>query len=218
MASLKLSEIFFSVQGEGSRSGLPCVFVRLHGCGLRCRWCDTPYALDHTTGGDVVDIDTILGDVARSGCRFVELTGGEPLEQEAVHELIGRLCDEGYEVAIETGGHVDISDVDPRAILIMDLKCPASGMARRNLWTNIEYLKPGDEVKFVIADREDFEWSCAMLREHRIHERVGTVLFSPVFGTLANVDLVRWILDERVPVRFQLQMHKYIWSPDTRGV
>lgn len=218
MPSLKLSEIFFSVQGEGSRSGLPCVFVRMQGCGLRCRWCDTPYALDHKQGGDVADLDDILARVAHYGCRFIELTGGEPLEQEASFALVTRLCDEGYEVAIETGGHVDISEVDPRAIVIMDLKCPGSAMARKNRWSNIEYLKPGDEVKFVIADREDFDWACAMLREHRIHERVGTVLFSPVFGELANVDLVRWILDERVPARFQLQQHKYIWAPDTRGV
>ncbi|MCZ7556730.1 MAG: 7-carboxy-7-deazaguanine synthase QueE [Bacteroidia bacterium] len=218
MTTVRLNEIFHSIQGEGSRAGLPCVFVRLHGCGLRCFWCDTPYALDHKNGGEVLPLDEVIARVESFGCNFVELTGGEPLEQEGAFELMTELCDRGHTVAVETGGHVDISRVDSRVIVILDLKCPASGMTKKNRLANLEYLKPTDEVKFVIADRADYEWACDLMKTERIGTRCGEVLFSPVFGSIEAADLARWILDDRLRVRMQLQLHKFIWHPDTRGV
>ena len=217
MSILRVSEIFHSIQGEGSRAGLPCVFVRLHGCGLRCVWCDTPYALDHRNGGEEMAVGDILHRVAAWNCDFVELTGGEPLEQEGCFDLLTRLCDAEYTVAVETGGHVDISRVDSRVIVIMDLKAPGSGMAKRNRFENLDYLKSGDEVKFVLASREDYEWARATVREHALTERCG-VLLSPVFSTLAPRDLAQWVLEDGLRVRMQLQMHKFIWDPDARGV
>lgn len=217
MSMLRVSEIFHSIQGEGSRAGLPCVFVRLHGCGLRCVWCDTPYALDHRSGGEEMDVEHILHRVAVWNCDFVEVTGGEPLEQEGSFDLLTRLCDAEYTVAVETGGHVDISRVDSRVIVIMDLKAPGSGMAKRNRFGNLDYLKSGDEVKFVLASREDYEWARATVREHALTERCG-VLFSPVFSTLAPRDLAQWVLEDGLRLRMQLQMHKFIWDPDARGV
>jgi 7-carboxy-7-deazaguanine synthase len=218
MTTIRLNEIFHSIQGEGSRAGLPCVFVRLHGCGLRCSWCDTPYALDHKEGGEPLPLDEVIARVDSFGCTFVELTGGEPLEQEGAFELMTQLCDRGYTVAVETGGHVDISRVDSRVIVILDIKCPASGMTKKNRLANLEYLKPTDEVKFVIADREDYEWARDLMKTERIGTRCGEVLFSPVFGSIEAADLARWILDDRLRVRMQLQLHKFIWHPDTRGV
>jgi len=215
---MKINEIFHSIQGEGSRAGKPCVFVRLHGCGLRCTWCDTPYALDHRLGGEPMAADEILARIARYKCDFVELTGGEPLEQTGVLELMTMLCDRQYSVALETGGHIDISTVDPRVTIILDIKCPASGMVKRNRLENLEYLKPSDEVKFVIAGREDYEWMRATLEKTNLRRYCREVLLSPAFGILHPRDLASWILEDALDTRMQLQMHKYIWDPDTRGV
>ncbi len=218
MSALRISEIFHSIQGEGSRAGLPCVFVRLHGCGLRCTWCDTPYALDHRKGGEMMDTGDVLSRVAAYRCGFVELTGGEPLEQEAAFPFLTELCDQGFTVAVETGGHVDIARVDPRVVVIMDVKCPDSGMEKKNRPGNLAYLKPTDEVKFVIASRGDYEWTRAFIDRERLRARCGEILLSPVFGAIEARDLARWILEDHLPVRMQLQMHKFIWAPDARGV
>jgi 7-carboxy-7-deazaguanine synthase len=215
---LKLSEIFFSIQGEGTRAGEPCIFVRLHGCGLRCSYCDTPYALDHRVGGEWRSFDEIRKEVERYPTRFVEFTGGEPLEQPEVHELMRELLDDGYTVAVETGGHIDIATCDPRVIRIVDLKTPSSGMMKRNRMENIEHLTRLDEVKFVCGSHEDYEWTRDIIREHNLPARVAAVLISPVFGSIEPVELVNRILDDGLDVRFQLQMHKFIWEPDKRGV
>ncbi|MBL0174941.1 MAG: radical SAM protein [Ignavibacteria bacterium] len=214
---LIVSEIFHSIQGEGSRAGLPCLFIRLQGCGLRCRWCDTPYALDFG-GGTEMDEEELLAQAAESGSRFIELTGGEPLEQPAVYPLLSLLCNDGYTVAVETGGHVDINRVDPRVILIMDVKCPGSGMEKKNLLANLDYLKPTDELKFVLVDRADYEWARDFVRGRDLPSICREIIFSPVFGRLDNRALAEWILKDKLPVRMQLQMHKYIWEPDARGV
>ena len=215
---LKLNEIFFSVQGEGLRAGRPCIFVRLHGCGLRCTYCDTPYALDHRVGGEWTSFEQIREQIARHPSRFVEFTGGEPLEQPEVHLLIRELLDDGYTVAVETGGHIDITGVDPRLVVIMDLKTPDSGMMKRNRLENIPLLRPHDEVKFVCASHEDYEWAREIIRTHDLTTRVAAVLISPVFGRIEPVELVNRILEDGLDVRFQLQLHKFIWDPDMRGV
>ena len=211
---MRITEIFFSIQGESTHAGKPCVFVRLTGCPLRCVWCDTAYAFH---GGTERSLDSIVGEVERHGCRLVEITGGEPLAQPEVHALISALADRGYTVLIETSGAIDIAPVDPRATLIMDLKCPGSGMADRNLWSNIPKLKPTDEIKFVIKDRTDYDWAAATVRERALTDR-HTVLFSPVFGDMNPQTLAEWVLADRLPVRCQLQLHKYIWDPAMRGV
>lgn len=211
---MRLTEIFFSIQGESTYAGRPCVFVRLTGCPLRCAWCDTAYAFH---GGAERSLASIVAEVERYGCRLVEITGGEPLAQPEVHSLITALADRGYAVLIETSGALDITPVDPRATLIMDLKCPGSEMADRNLWANIPRLKPTDEIKFVIKDRADYEWAVTKVREHALTDR-HTVLFSPVFGELDPRALAEWVLADRLPVRVQLQLHKHIWDPAMRGV
>ena len=211
---MRITEIFFSIQGESTQAGRPCVFVRLTGCPLRCVWCDTAYAFH---GGTERSLASIVAEVERYGCRLVEITGGEPLAQPEVHSLITALADRGYTVLIETSGALDISPVDPRATLIMDLKCPGSEMADRNLWANIPRLKPTDEIKFVIKDRADYAWAVTKVREYRLTDR-QTVLFSPVFGELDPRALAEWVLADRLPVRFQLQLHKHIWDPAMRGV
>lgn len=215
---LKVSEVFHSIQGEGTRAGMPCTFVRLHGCGLRCTWCDTPYALDHRTGGTWMSFDEILVQVQSHPTPFVELTGGEPLEQPEVYPFMEQLLDLGYVVAVETGGHVDISRCDPRVIRIMDLKTPSSDMSQRNRLENIVHLCERDEVKFVCATMEDYEWSRERIREYDLSARVGAVLISPVFGAIEPIALVERILADGLDVRFQLQMHKFIWHPAARGV
>jgi len=215
---LKLSEIFFSIQGEGTRAGMPCVFVRLHGCGLRCSYCDTPYALDHRSGGTWTSFDEIFAQVRRHPARFVEFTGGEPLEQPEVHPLMQQFLEQGYTVAVETGGHIDIAQCAPGVIRIMDLKTPDSGMMKRNRMENLQLLTAQDEVKFVCSSRADYEWAREVIQQHRLPERVAAVLISPVFGSIQPVSLVEWILADGLDVRFQLQMHKFIWEPDTRGV
>ena len=215
---LKLNEIFFSIQGEGTRAGMPCVFVRLHGCGLRCSYCDTLYAIDHREGGEWRSFEEITEAIDRYPTRFVEFTGGEPLEQPEANVLMRELLDAGYTVAVETGGHVDIATCDPRVIRIVDLKTPSSGMLKRNRMQNIEHLTKLDEVKFVCGSIEDYEWMRDIVREHALPARVAAVLVSPVFGAIEPVALVERILEDGLDVRFQLQMHKFIWEPEARGV
>jgi 7-carboxy-7-deazaguanine synthase len=214
MTTLTINEIFHSIQGESTHTGRPCVFVRLAFCNLRCTWCDTAYAFDE---GEPMTVDAILERVRSYACPLVEITGGEPLAQPGVHDLMRRLCDKGFEVLLETGGSIDIAPVDPRVKRIVDLKCPGSGMERKNLLSNLEHLRPGDEVKFVLSDREDFDWSAEMIRTQNLERRCA-LLMSPVFGRLEPVDLAGWILASGLAVRMQLQMHKYIWEPATRGV
>lgn len=213
-----LSEIFYSIQGEGTRAGMPCTFVRLQGCSLRCVWCDTPYALDHRTKKIEKTGAEIIEEIESIGCRFVEFTGGEPLEQASVLPLMALLCDMGYVVAVETGGHVDIGSVDQRVICIMDVKCPDSKMESLNRRENLDILRKHDEVKFVIASRVDYEYARAVIREYALENRVEAVLMSCVFDKITFLELVTWILEDQLHVRFQLQMHKFIWSPETRGV
>jgi 7-carboxy-7-deazaguanine synthase len=212
---LTVYEIYLSVQGESTHAGRPCTFVRLAACDLRCAWCDTAYAF---TGGRKMSEDDVIAEVDRLGCRLVEITGGEPLLQKDVYPLMERLLAMGHEVLLETGGHVPIDDVPEAVVAIVDVKCPASGEASRMHWPNLDELSPHDEVKFVIADRADFEYARDVVRRHELEARSAAVLFSPVHGALAPSDLARWILEERLPVRLQIQAHKYIWSPDARGV
>jgi 7-carboxy-7-deazaguanine synthase len=212
---LRINEIFFSIQGESTRAGCPCVFVRLTGCNLRCHWCDTEYAFHE---GRHLTVDQIVEQVRGYGCNLVEVTGGEPLLQKGVHSLFPALLDAGFTVLLETSGEQDLSRTEPRVIKIMDLKCPSSGECPRNRMTNLRCLSTHDEVKFVIADRCDFEWACTILNQYKLPQQVSAVLMSPVFGTLPPAELASWILTERLPVRMQLQMHKHIWPPDMRGV
>ena len=212
--SVVVTEIFHSIQGESSFMGYPCVFVRLTGCPLRCRWCDTDYAF---SGGTRLAVDEVLARVAAYNCHVIEVTGGEPLAQGASLELMKRLADAGYTVLLETSGAYPIEDVDPRVHRIVDLKCPDSGEQARNRLENLKHLGPRDELKFVVANRSDYDWARAALDEHRLAGRVR-VLFSPVHGELDPKELAAWMLADRVEARFQLQMHKYIWSPETRGV
>jgi 7-carboxy-7-deazaguanine synthase len=212
--TLVINEIFFSIQGESTQTGKPCVFVRLTACDLRCMWCDTAYAFDEGKG---MSIDSILQKIKEFKCNLVEITGGEPLLQDNVHLLMRRLCDENFKVMIETGGHRDISRIDQRVMRIMDIKCPGSRMEKRNRWENIEMLTDHDEVKFVIADRADYDWAKHVLLQYQLNKRC-TILMSPVFGNIENRTLAEWILHDHLNVQFQLQIHKYIWDPKTRGV
>ena len=212
--TLLIHEIYRSIQGESTFAGLPCVFVRLTACHLRCRWCDTPHAFGQ---GEPLTLNGVVGRVLAEPCELVEITGGEPLLQDEVFPLMTRLADAGRTVLLETSGAVDVSRVDPRVRIIMDLKCPGSGECEQNLYSNLELLKPTDEIKFVIADRRDFDWSCDQVRTRGLAERFA-VLFSPVFGELAPRTLAEWILESKLPVRLQIQQHKYIWDPSARGV
>jgi 7-carboxy-7-deazaguanine synthase len=211
---VRVTEIFHSIQGESTHAGRPCVFVRLTGCPLRCTWCDTEYAFH---GGADMTIDEVLTRARAYGCGLVELTGGEPLHQPAAYPLIERLCTEGFEVLVETSGAIDIVLVDRRARLIMDIKCPGSAMVDRMVWSNLSKLSSRDEAKFVVKDRHDYEWARELVRREDLAARCQ-ILFSPVFGELDPRSLAEWILDDRLAVRFQLQLHKIIWSPDMRGV
>ena len=211
---VRVTEIFHSIQGESTHAGRPCVFIRLTGCPLRCTWCDTEYAFH---GGVDMTIDEVVARTQAYGCGLVEITGGEPLHQAAAFPLIERLCGEGFEVLIETSGAIDIAPVDRRARVIMDIKCPGSMMADRTLWSNLSHLSHHDEAKFVVKDRADYEWAREFVRRENLTARCH-VLFSPVFGDLDPRILAEWLLEDRLPVRFQLQLHKIIWSPDMRGV
>ncbi len=217
-STFNVSEIFHSIQGEGTRAGLPCTFVRLQGCTLRCSWCDTPYALEHRTSERIMTGQQIIDAVREIGCSFVEFTGGEPLEQPAIVPLMRLLCDEGYLVAVETGGHCDISVLDERVIAIVDVKCPGSKMDRLNDLDNLTRLRPHDEVKFVLASRRDYEFARDLLRSYQLDTRCASVLMSCVPDRLPMAECVAWILEDALPVRFQVQMHKIVWSPETRGV
>lgn len=212
---LTINEVYLSVQGESTWAGLPCVFVRLTFCDLRCSYCDTEYAFYE---GKKQSLGEIVAAVLAYDCPLVEITGGEPLLQKNVLPLMTMLADAGRTVLIETSGAHDISAIDPRVHRIMDLKTPGSGEVERNLFSNIAHLTERDEVKFVIGSREDYEWSRAQLQEHRLAERCRAVLFSPIFGRIDPRQIVEWILADKLPVRFQLQMHKFIWTPTARGV
>jgi 7-carboxy-7-deazaguanine synthase len=207
---LKLTEIFLSLQGEARDAGWPTVFVRLTGCPLRCQYCDTAYAFH---GGEWWDIDAILAEVARHGVRHVCVTGGEPLAQKRCIGLLSRLCDAGYDVSLETSGAIDISDVDPRVSRVLDIKTPGSMEVARNHWENLALLTPHDQVKFVICDRADFEWGRDTVARHRLNERCD-VWFSPSFTQIQPRELADWIVAERLPVRYQLQLHKILWNDE----
>jgi len=209
---LRISEIFYSLQGETSRVGLPTVFVRLTGCPLRCTYCDTTYAF---TGGHNMEIEQILEEVARHGTRYVTVTGGEPLAQKNCLELLQALCDAGYDVSLETGGALDVSKVDARVMKVLDIKTPGSGETGKNMWGNLAHLNPHDEIKIVLCDEADYVWARQQLMEHSLDKKCA-VLFAPVQGKLSPADLAGWILRDHLPVRMQVQLHKLLWG-DERG-
>ncbi|WP_039918328.1 7-carboxy-7-deazaguanine synthase QueE [Cellvibrio mixtus] len=208
-ASLKITEIFYSLQGESSTVGLPTVFVRLTGCPLRCGYCDSEYAF---YGGERLVLDEILARVAAYKPGYICVTGGEPLAQRECLTLLGLLCDAGYSVSLETSGALPVDDVDPRVVKVMDLKTPGSGEVGRNRWENISLLSQQDQVKFVICNREDYEWARFKLDEYQLNTKVAEVLFSPSFGQITPLELAEWILADNLPVRFQLQLHKILWN------
>ena len=213
---LRVTEIFCSIQGESTHAGRPCTFVRLTGCPMRCTWCDSEYTF---TGGEHASIDEVLRQVHNFGCRLVEVTGGEPLAQREAFDLIKRLCEESYEVLIETGGYVSTKDLDQRAKIILDVKCPASGEAERNHWPNLTRLRPDlDEVKFVVADRADWDFARQVVKDYDLERRAKAILISPAWGQINLPDLAEWIVESGMNLRMQLQLHKHIWGPDARGV
>ena len=212
---LTINEIFHSIQGESSHAGRLCVFVRLTGCDLRCSWCDTPYSFHE---GRKMSVDEVIAAVEAYGSPLVEITGGEPLLQEEVYPLMDRLLASGRTVMLETGGHRPTTRVPPAVLTILDVKCPASGEAAKNDWSNLDRLGPHDEVKFVVQDRGDYEFAREVIARHNLAARAAAVLISPVHGVLDAKTLSEWMLEDRLPARLQLQLHKYIWSPSTRGV
>jgi 7-carboxy-7-deazaguanine synthase len=212
---LTINEIFYSIQGESTRAGRPCVFVRLTACDLRCSWCDTPYAFHE---GRKMSVDEVAEAVAQHGCDLVEITGGEPLLQEDVYPLMDRLLSAGRSVMLETGGHRPIDRVPAAVVKIVDVKCPGSGEADRNDWSNLGRLAPHDEVKFVVRDRADYDFARDVIGRYALPSRAAAVLLSPVHDVLDPRTLSEWMLADHVPARLQLQLHKYIWSPTTRGV
>lgn len=208
MSELRITEIFFSLQGETRTVGLPTAFIRLTGCPLRCQYCDSSYAF---SGGQIHSIESILDKVRDFSASYVTVTGGEPLAQPACLELLNKLCEQNYQVSLETSGALDISKVDPRVVKVVDIKTPGSGEVSRNRLDNLNFLLPHDQIKFVICDRADYEWSVSFMNEHQLSNRCH-VLFSPSYQQLANQDLADWILADKLPVRFQIQLHKYIWG------
>ncbi len=212
---LTINEIFYSIQGESTRAGQPCVFVRLTACDLRCSWCDTPYAFHEGTKRSV---DDVVAAVDAYGCPLVEITGGEPLLQDDVYELMARLSATGRTVLLETGGHRPTTRVPPAVVTILDVKCPASGESAKNDWSNLDRLAPHDEVKFVVQDRADYAFAKDVIARHGLAGRVAAILMSPVHGALDPRTLSEWMLADRLPARLQIQLHKIIWSPTTRGV
>ena len=217
---LRVTEIFHSIQGESTWAGLPCTFVRLTGCPLRCVWCDTEYAF---SGGEKLSLDEVLRRVGEMGTELVEITGGEPLVQPNAFILVAGLLERGLTVLVETSGAVDVGPLDPRAHKIMDLKCPGSGEVEKNLWSNLRHLTERDEVKFVVKDRVDYEWARTVIRERGLDERLQAgslraLLVSPVWEEVELKDLASWILEDALPIRLQVQLHKLIWDPNARGV
>jgi len=213
---LLVTEIFRSIQGESTHAGRPCTFVRLTGCPMRCTWCDSEYTF---TGGEHISLDEVMKQVHDFGCRLVEVTGGEPLAQREGFDLIKRLCDEDYEVLVETGGYVSTEDLDQRAKIILDVKCPASGEAERNHWPNLARLRPHlDEVKFVVANRDDWDFARKVVGDYDLESRAGSILISPAWEQIDLQELADWIVESGLKMRMQLQLHKYIWGPDTTGV
>lgn len=211
---MRITEIFHSIQGESTYAGRPCVFIRLTGCPLRCTWCDTEYAF---YGGQELSDEDILSQIRSFNCPLLEVTGGEPLAQPGCFPFISKLCDARYTVLLETSGAIDIAAVDHRAHVILDIKCPGSGMTDRMHWPNVQKLSAKDEAKFVLANRADYDWARDVIAQYDLANRC-TVLFSPVFGTLELRHLAEWVLADRLPVRVQTQLHKHIWTPDMRGV
>jgi len=213
---LRVTEIFRSIQGESTHAGRPCTFVRLTGCPMRCVWCDSEYTF---TGGEHFSLADIIAQVRDFNCNLVEITGGEPLAQKEAFELIHRLCDANYEVLIETGGYVSTANLDQRAKVILDVKCPASGEAERNDWSNLERLQPDrDEVKFVVVDRGDWEFAKEIIERYQLQERTKAILISPAWGQCDLQELAEWVAGSGLNIRMQLQLHKYIWGPEARGV
>jgi 7-carboxy-7-deazaguanine synthase len=212
---LTINEIFYSIQGESSYAGRPCVFVRLTACDLRCSWCDTSYAFYE---GQKRSLDEVLAEVERIDCPLVEVTGGEPLLQKEVYPLMQALIDRGRTVLLETGGHRSTADVPEAVVTILDVKCPGSGESDHNDWSNLDRLRPHDEVKFVATDRTDYEYARDVITRYRLAERAAAIHLSPAHGTLSPRLLSEWVLADHLPARVQLQLHKYIWEPETRGV
>jgi len=212
--SLKINEIYYSLQGESTHSGCPCIFIRLTYCNLRCSYCDTEYAF---YDGKDMEITDIMSEIKQWDCNLVEVTGGEPLFQDECIDLLNELVNSNYEVMLETGGSLSISDVPKKVVKIVDFKCPSSGMVKKNLWSIVDDLQAHDEVKFVIGNREDFDWAKDRITEYSL-DKICTLLFSPTFGEIDPQQIVEWILAENLPVRMQLQMHKMIWSPEEKGV
>jgi 7-carboxy-7-deazaguanine synthase len=213
---LRITEIFKSIQGESTHAGRPCAFVRLTGCPMRCVWCDSEYTF---TGGEQFTLEEVMDRVRAFDCKLVEVTGGEPLAQREAFTLIERLCSEGFEVLVETGGFYSIADIDPRAKIILDVKCPGSGEAERNHWPNLERLQSEkDEVKFVIADFEDWQYALKIIRNFDLEKRARSILISPAWDSVRLQDVAEWIATSGLDLRMQLQLHKYIWGPEARGV
>ena len=212
--ALKINEIYYSVQGESTHAGRPCIFIRLTYCNLRCSYCDTEYAF---YDGKDMEITDIISEIKRWDCNLVEVTGGEPLFQDECIDLLNELVNSNYEVMLETGGSLSISDVPKKVVKIVDFKCPSSGMVKKNLWSIVDDLQAHDEVKFVIGNREDFDWAKDRITEYSL-DKICTLLFSPTFGEIDPQQIVEWILADNLPVRMQMQMHKMIWSPEEKGV
>ena len=212
--TLKINEIYKSIQGESTHIGRPCIFVRLTYCNLRCTYCDTEYAF---YDGEDLAIDSIIDEIKSLDCNLVEVTGGEPLFQPACIDLLNQLVGEKFQVMLETGGSLPISHVPKSVIKIVDFKCPSSGMMKKNLWSIVDDIQSHDEIKFVIGNREDFDWACQQIDNYSLSKKC-TILFSPVFDKIEPKEIINWIIDENVPARFQLQSHKYIWEPEKKGV
>lgn len=213
--TLKLTETFCSIQGETSLTGLPTTFIRLAACNLRCTWCDTPYSFGK---GNPASLEEIIKTVKANGVPYVCVTGGEPLLQKEVYTLMSALCDENYIVSLETGGSLSTEKVDPRVITVLDIKCPGSGMSQKNTWDNLDRLRAHDEVKFVILDKNDYKWAVEVCKKYNLFDRTKEPLFSPVHGVLNPQELIQWALKDRFPIRINLQVHKWVWTPETKGV
>ena len=218
MILFNVSEIFYSIQGESTYSGLPFVFVRMQGCNMRCSWCDTDYALEVKDIIKMMSVPEIISEIQNFNCNYICVTGGEPLMQKNINKLLSTLCDNDYFVTLETNGHYSIKDIDSRVVKIMDFKCPDSAMEKLNNFENINNLTKKDEIKFVISSRKDYEWAKKIILKFKLEKKVKAILMSTVFADLKHSELAKWILDDKLQVRLQLQLHKYIWDPQARGV